>query len=144
MEDTCEDGELYEKILQARAKAKQLQTATTEVASNLPPSQPESAVVDDAVDEALGGLDEPEEDNYKTLPCSRKMRDEPAEGIFFAWWALLQIKSLIITQVDVDIIRNSILPALSSLLFGLVSDYGTSNRRNPNAVAAEDSNNKNL
>ena len=42
------------------------------------------AVVDDAVDEALGGLDEPEEDNYKTLPCSRKMRDEPAEGIFFA------------------------------------------------------------
>ena len=89
MEDTCEDGELYEKILQARAKAKQLQTATTEVASILPPSQPESAVVDDAVDEALGGLDEPEEDNYKTLPCSRKMRDEPAEGIFFAWALLL-------------------------------------------------------
>ena len=71
---------MYEKILQARAKAKQLQAATTEIASNLSPNQPESAVVEDAVDEALDLLQEPEDDNYKTLPCSRKMRNEPAEG----------------------------------------------------------------
>ena len=71
---------MYEKILQARAKAKQLQAATTETASNLPPNQTESDVVHDAVDEALDGLDEPEDDNYKTLPCSRKMRNESAEG----------------------------------------------------------------
>ena len=94
------------------------------------------------MDEALGGLDEPEEDNYKTLPCSRKMRDEPAEGIFFCMGSIANQITNNNTQADIK--RNSILLALSSLLFGLVSDYGTSNRRNPNAVAAEDSNNQNL
>lgn len=71
------EEELYEKILQARAKAAKEQQMMEAAAAASAASTPSTAAV---ADHRPPEPYEPEEDNYKTLPCSNKMK-QSSEGI---------------------------------------------------------------
>ena len=78
--------ELYEKILQARAKAakeQQMKLAAAAAAEVSAASTPSTAAVTDRPVPS-----EPDEDNYKTLPCSNKMKQSSEEGSVACYYRL--------------------------------------------------------